>query len=241
MIRLRFNPNAIADLTDPRELPTYSIPLAAHYVRVPVSTLRSWVKGRYYDTSVGKQKFSPLIVLPDPKLPLLSFLNLAEAHVLSAFRKYHKLRLDTIRRALKYVSKELGAKHPLLDVKFQTDGLSLFFNRLGHLVEASAYGQLAIREVLNAYLERIEREDSEVVRLFPFTRPDYRNSPRSVFIDPRFSFGRPVLAHSRIPTGILAERYMSGDSMEHLAKDYRCAVAEVEEAVRCELRLAETE
>jgi len=52
--------------------------------------------------------------------------------------------------------------------------------------------------------------------LYPFTRSNSVGAPRSVFIDPRFSFGRPILKESRIATAVIAQRYKAGDS---IAKD----------------------
>jgi hypothetical protein len=49
---------------DPREMPAYSIPEAAHYLQMPPSTLRSWGKGWGYRTEEGERFSSPLIALP---------------------------------------------------------------------------------------------------------------------------------------------------------------------------------
>lgn len=171
MAKLKFNANKIDKFGDSREMPAYSIPQAAHYLQLPVATLRSWVFGRDYPTEFGTKRFKPLISLPDRERPLLSFFNLAEAHVLSALRRDHSLRLQDIRTALNYVKNELGAAHPLLDYRFETDGVALFVTKLGKLVDASAAGQLVMREVLDAHLKRLERDKLVVARLYPFTRP----------------------------------------------------------------------
>ncbi len=71
---------------DPREIPTYGIAESAHWLQIPQPTLRSWIRGRYYPTSTGRAKFEPAILLPDRNLPLLSFINLVEAHILDAIR-----------------------------------------------------------------------------------------------------------------------------------------------------------
>lgn len=44
---------------------------------------------------------------------------------------------------------------------------------------------------------------------------------------------------SGIPTAVIAERYKAGESIQDLAADYGRAPEEIEEAIRCELRLAE--
>ena len=99
---------------DPREVPAYSIRESAHYLQLPVATLKSWVLGRPYATTSGTRFFPPVIDLPDPHVSLLSFFNLAEAHVLSAFRREEKIELHKIRSALRYVRREFGWKHPLI-------------------------------------------------------------------------------------------------------------------------------
>lgn len=54
-------------------------------------------------------------------------------------------------------------------------------------------------------------------------------------IDPRISFGRPIVAGSGIPTSAIVQRYLAGEGYEHLANDYRLGVEQIQEAVRCEI------
>jgi uncharacterized protein (DUF433 family) len=179
-----------------------------------------------------------LIAIADPDRRLLSFLNLVEAHVLCAIRRDHQIALPSARRAVAYVERELGIKHPLASQRFETDGVNLFVQQYGRLINASQQGQLALRELLSAYLHRIERDHQDrAARLFPFTRRGEPEEPRMIVIDPRVSFGRPVLAGTGIPTSAIAERYKAGESIEALARDYARERSEIEEAVRCELPL----
>lgn len=237
MSRAKITDAHLGRITDPYEMPAYGIAEAAHYLQLPVATLKSWVKGRPYPTKSGPKFFKPVIRLPDPDAPLLSFYNLAEAHVLSAFRREHHVELRQIRSALKYAAKEFGGKHPLIEQRFETDGVALFVERLGVLVDASAQGQLVMDHV-QAHFQRLDRDGSCVVRLWPFTRSTIEDSPRSVFIDPRVSFGRPSLARCNVPTSVIAERYKAGDSIKLLADDYGCDRLDIEEGLRCELELA---
>ena len=63
----------------PRLLPAYSVSEAAHYLRMPNETLRSWVVGRSYPASGQQRRSKPLIHLDDRKTQYLSFVNLVEA------------------------------------------------------------------------------------------------------------------------------------------------------------------
>ncbi len=227
------------DLVNARELPAYSIAEAAHYLRMPTATLRSWVLGRYYPTDQGRRFFRPVIELPDRRRPQLSFVNLVEAHVLDAIRRDHEVALRHVRTALTFLARQQPqSRHPLAEQDFVTDRVHLFIERYGQLINISRDGQLAMRAVVDAYLERIERDAKGLpVRLFPFTRRRTLDEPRAVVIDPSVSFGRPVLIGTGIPTAVIAERYKAGDSMDDLAADYGRTRLEIEEAVRCELQV----
>jgi uncharacterized protein (DUF433 family) len=225
--------------SDPRELPAYSFAEAAHYLRIPPATLRSWVRGRHYPTEIGKKFFKPVIELPDPKLPSLSFLNLVEAHVLDAIRREHNIPLDKVRTALNYVKQHFGVPHPLAEQKFESDGVSLIVSRFGQLIAVSEAGQLAMKEMLAAHLRRIEHDPSGMaIQLYPFTRKRQPDEPKIIVIDPSVSFGRPIIFGTGVATAIVAERYKAGESVDELADDYGCERRHIEEAVRCELALA---
>jgi uncharacterized protein (DUF433 family) len=222
---------------DVREVPSYGITETAHYLRTPRTTIRDWVTGRYY-RGIGGQRFSkPIIPLADPEVKLLSFMNLVEVHVLDAIRREHNIPLDKVRRAVAYLSKQFPSKHPLADGEFETDGINLFIQKFGQLINISQAGQLAMREVLQAHLHRIERDVAGLpVKLYPFTRKrDSQEEPKAIVIDPQVSFGRPVLAGTGIPTAMIAERYKAGESVDDLANDYGRKRLEIEEAIRCEL------
>jgi len=225
---------------DPRDLPNYRLPEAAHYLRVPESRLRMWIFGQAYGTAAGRKVSRPIIAIADTHPPRLSFVNMVEAHVLSAIRYQHGIGLPAVRRAVEYLTHEFGSRHPLAEEQFQTDGINLFVERLG-LLNVSAPGQFAMREILVALLRRIERDERGLaIRLYPFSRrptmpPTLAESPRLVVIDPRVGFGRPVLFGTGVTTLSIAERFDAGESIEALAADYGRRQEEIEEAIRCEL------
>ncbi|MEB3338053.1 MAG: DUF433 domain-containing protein [Leptolyngbyaceae bacterium] len=223
--------------------PAYPMTDAARYLRIPFGTLRSWLKGRYYPVKEGQQYFQPLIQRPDPDLPQISFTNLVEAHVLRSIRKIHGVRLDKVRNALDYLDQQFGMPHPLARVEFQTDGVNLFVESVGRLVSVSQDGQLTLRDVLKHLLTRVEwNEQGIATRLFPTTRSspadEPKDEPRSVSIDPRIAFGRPVVVGTRIPTRAIVERYQAGESPESIADDFGCERLQVHDAIRFELSLS---
>lgn len=226
---------------DPKNIPAYSIGDAARYLRIPSSTIRSWTIGYSYSVKDGSNLFYPLIELPKGKSKpyLLSFTNLVEVHVLRAIRQHHKIQLNKVREALDFISEHLLVPHPLAKEDFRTNGVDLFIERYGELINASSGGRKELKEALNAHLERIEPDDSGLaIKLYPFTRSHEEDNPRLVVIDPRIAFGRLTLTGTGIATNILKERYRAGDSIEELAEDYDCDRLSIEEAIRCELSAA---
>lgn len=60
--------------------PRYSIAEAARLIPgLSPTTLRSWVLGRHYPVKSGTGFFEPIVSLPAPGDPMLSFTNLVEA------------------------------------------------------------------------------------------------------------------------------------------------------------------
>ena len=224
---------------DPRHLPMYTLPDAAHYTGVLKATLRTWVLGRSYPTEEGAKFSPPIIQLPDERQVLLSFINLVECHVLAAIRKEHHVTLPKVRTALDYVVEHYQTQHPLAYQVFQTNGVDLFVEKFGQLINVNRSGQLAMRHLLEAHLKRIEHDPQGLaLRLYPFlTRTHDDEAPKVIVIDPRISFGRAVLAGTSIPTAMLAERWKAGDSIEELAEDYGRDKRDIEKAIRCEIEL----
>jgi uncharacterized protein (DUF433 family) len=225
---------------DLRLTPVYSVAEAAHYLRMPEETLRSWVAGRLYPVAGRSKRSRPLIQLDDPKKQYLSFINLVEAHVLAAIRRRYGVKLPKVRKALDYLRRQSRIERPLIDQTFQTDGLDLFVERYGELINASREGQRAMKEIIGVYLKRIERDAKGLpIRLYPFTRDNQAEAapqadPRVVVMNPAVSFGQPVIAGTGVPVSSVYERYKAGDSVADLALDYRLEISAIEEAIRCE-------
>src|SRR6059058_860345 len=147
---------ATTEEKDGRELAAYGIAEAAHYLLVPRATLRSWVAGMSYGSD-GERRFFKRVIHPAATSPVaLSFINLIEAHVLAAIRRRHRVDMPAVRRTIAFLQKEFGSKHPLTDHKFETNGVDLFVERYGELMSVSQGGQLAVRQLLQAHLRRVE-------------------------------------------------------------------------------------
>jgi uncharacterized protein (DUF433 family) len=228
------------DLDTLRRTPAYPFGEAAHYLGLPTSTLRSWCVGQGYTSTKGKpMRFRNVIDLDGEPTEGLSFLNLVEAHVLAAIRRSHGVALPKIRASLEFVANKLKVKRPLASAEFQTNGVDLFVEEFGSLLNVAKDGQVEMADLMRVYLRRIKRDEHGVpIKLYPFTRKNISPldaAPSPVEMDPRIAFGRPVLVGRSVPTAVLADRFKAGDALSVLAKDYDTSTEGIEEAIRCEI------
>lgn len=241
MAKVKRHPVSRLDRVDRvRRTPAYPFVEAAHYLNLPVSTLRAWCLGQDYSADRKTKRFVALIRLDGSGHEGLSFLNLVEAHVLSAIRRTHHIPLWKVREALSFVARRLKVERPLSDLSFQTDGVQLFVEELGRIVNVTRHGQLEIQQDFLAHLQRIERDPRAVpIKLFPYTRlEEGLSEPAPVEIDPTIQFGRPVVRGRAIPTAVLADRFKAGESLQSLSEDLELAKELIEDAIRCELSRA---
>jgi uncharacterized protein (DUF433 family) len=209
--------------TDSRDVPNYPAAEAARCLGMVTQTLRTWF--------LGQKGMEPLFCPADTKPLTLSFWNLVESSVLASIRTVHGISFQKVRRALRFVEDQMGLERPLITQDFVTDGVSLFVEHFGALISASEDGQLVIRELLEASLTRIERDEGGLAaKLYAWTHDP--NEPRVVSIDPQVSFGRPTLAGTGITVEVLIDRFNAGDTIAGLAEDYRVSATRIEDMMR---------
>ncbi|MCI4430438.1 MAG: DUF433 domain-containing protein [Burkholderiales bacterium] len=228
--------------TDLYDEPAYRAGEAARMLALPAATVKAWCFGHDYLQSDGTPKRFKAVVTPaDAKDRLLSFNNLCELHMLAAIRRHYRVSMPSVRTSLSYVRKVLQTPRPLLAGEFLTNGVHLFIGRAGAVLNTSREGQAALSPDFQRELQRVERDKhGSPIRLFPATRAlaAALDSPRSVVVDPKLGFGRPVLARAGVTTEVIQDRFLAGDSPREMAQDYAVDESDIWEALRFEQRLA---
>lgn len=220
--------NAFYAGRSPTLVPFYYPADVARYLRLPVSTVRSWVGGRKY--SWGKE-FKPVITPDDPAGKRLSFTNLVELHVLSVMRG-HNVAMPNVRKMIETMQQSFGVERPLAETDFRVSGNGeLYAEYLGQLMDANC--QLMF-ETVRLYVDRIEREKGLLARLYPFGGEPSLDAPRAVVCDPLRRFGRPHIAGRGVETSILADLFKAGDDVHAIAEAYELRLDLVREALRFE-------
>jgi uncharacterized protein (DUF433 family) len=166
-------------------------------------------------------------------------MNLLESHMLSSMRKNYNLRLPKVRKALRTLAEMYPSPHPLIDRQLETDTVDVFIREHGdELLNLNKPQQRSFKDIINVYLQRIERTEHGLLNFFPFGEKASASEPKIIVINPGISFGRPVISGTGIPTAVIASRFHARDSVSELAKEYGRTDAEIEEAIRWESRAA---
>jgi len=229
---------------DIRELPSYSITEAANYLAIPPSTLKSWFRG--YKGVTGR-RYPPMIKPADQDHLLLSFYNLAEAHILDAARR-RGVNTRRLRIAVGWTNENLPGPHPLLTHEFATAGRRMFVQKLERqTIEASRYGQvveLRLTPVLKKFLKTIIRGADflpiEIHPIKPSTRKPTRTAKRKrtyvlespLAINPKICSGRPIVKGTDVLASVLHHRFHANESASALAKDYGIEASEIYKVVK---------
>ena len=89
--------------------------------------------------------------------------------MLRALRMDHGFSVKALRQAVDYAERELDIEHLLLRQELCFNAGQLFLERYGELIDLSASGQLAMRQLLQAHLKRVTWDARQFpVRLHPF-------------------------------------------------------------------------
>lgn len=225
----------------------YTVPEAAGYLGVPVSTFRSWahgyvrrgprrseVVGRPVVTAVSRQGRGPVI----------PFIGLAEGLVLSAMRD-SLVPLQRIRPALIELDRSFGLEHALASRRLYTDGAEVLFDyaEAGSDRDAASAardlvvvrnGQHVFNEVVESYLRRLQFGDDGYPDLIHL--PVYE--PADVVVDPGRGFGQPVFARGGSRVEDALSLFRAGESLDVVAEEYGMPRDDLEAAVRAAARRA---
>lgn len=188
----------------------YTLRRAAYICRVSVQRLSYWVRSGL---------ISPDIHASPPSMPpILSYNNLLAVNAIRRLRD-EGLRLQKIRIAIKYISRELKEGERWHELKLVTDGdklvtvvpISQDIRESKEIVDAARYGQKFFEVAFADLVSDLygDRELIELPRLKQF-----------IDINPRVQAGAPTISGTRIPTSVIASWAKRGLTTEEIASFY---------------------
>lgn len=211
----------------------YTIPDAARILGLPLPKVRRWLKGSdvagTVEESPARYGIDPLGIQGTGAEEHMDFLSLIEIYTVMRLREL-KVGFPTIRRARADLAKRLGVDQPFAAQSIFVDGAKLLTENDDLQYELGTNGQIAIRKVLEPFLQRVDFETSTRLaeRLYPLGRD------HQVIVDPRRAFGRPVVDGTAVTTEALASLYKGGESAEGIAQQYELTEEAVHDALEFE-------
>jgi uncharacterized protein (DUF433 family) len=217
----------------------YTLAEASLLTDVNRHRISRWTRG-YTFSYHGSRQTMPAIIGRDLEAlesPILTFADLIEIRFLDAFRR-EGVSSKALRIASQRAKEYLGRHHPFSTQIFKSDGrtiLAEITKDTGDKVFLDIVNdQYVFETVIGAYLySGLDFNDlKEPTRWWPIGRD------RAVVIDPRRSFGAPIVTKGGIPTKILNSAVNAEKSIEFVAKWYGVEVNEVKDAVQFESKQA---
>jgi uncharacterized protein (DUF433 family) len=225
------------------DIPLYTTAEAARFVGVPNSTFATWARGYVRrpparPTVIG----APILtsVAAERGYASIPFVGLAEAMVLSAFRR-GGVSLQHIRQAVAIISEEIGLDHALASRRLYSDGARILDDYAGAEDgrELSGLTEVVSRQrvfapVVEKYLKRIEYgRDGWAARLVsPAT------ARALVVADPERSFGQPIFIRGGVRVEDVLDRWHGGEPLVEVAEDFGVPAEDVEDILRVTLPAA---
>jgi uncharacterized protein (DUF433 family) len=215
------------------EMGIFTIPEVAELVNASQANVRVWVEGH-----TGKQSavIDNQLGRVDGKVAV-SFTNLMELRFVATFVGAG-VGLREIRKIMDEVRETLEHPHPFATrTVFKTDGRKI----VAEIAKNNGVSIYDLRtknfEMLNVVMMSLKDD----VTYDPagdaiYWRPRPGIAP-NVIVHPHFSFGRPVLEQSRIPTSTIAQSVKVEGSVPFVADIFEVPEKQVREAVKFEREL----
>jgi uncharacterized protein (DUF433 family) len=212
----------------------FTIPVAAELLGVSASMVRVWVDGHS-----GKQ--DPIIENElgrvDGKLAI-SFKNLMELQFVAFFARAG-IKLPVIRSIMSEARTILNNPHPFATNEvFQTDGKRIVTvigrkNGIDSIFDLKSKNYELAPIILPSLKRDVVYDPRGNARIWFPRRAAFPN----VIVAPVYSFGRPILRDSKIPTKTIAKSYAAEKSAEVVSAMFEITKRRVREAVSFEAAL----
>src|SRR2546425_10238237 len=209
----------------------YTVSEASRLTTVSPQRIRRWLKGYEFKVKHGRHR-SPAVwnsqLEPIDHAMALGFLDLLEIRAVDAFISAGVSWKD-LRRIHGEARQWLGSTHPFCTNRFATDGHTIFMElrekNHGVMLWDMRDVQRVFDKIIRPFLKNVEFDSGKVPR-----RWWPRGKKRQVALDPRRSFGHPIIFREGIPTKILARGARANDSIEEVARWFQISPNFVREA-----------
>ena len=217
----------------------YTVSEASRLASVSQRRIRRWLRGYEFKVKHGRRR-SPAVwnsqLDPINHSMALGFLDLLEIRCVEGFISAG-VGWKTLRQVHDRAREVVGHSHPFCTNRFATDGQTIFMEFQEKNKDVTLWDMRDVQRVfdriIRPFLKDIEFDNTKVpFRWWP------RGKNHQVALDPRRSFGQPIIFREGIPTQVLARSVRANESVEEVARWFEINSKSVREAVDFEKALA---
>ncbi|MFQ5960852.1 MAG: hypothetical protein ACE5MG_05610, partial [Candidatus Methylomirabilales bacterium] len=185
----------------------YTVRDASLFTRVPTAKIRGWLRGYAGTTPILMGQLEP----EDGQLAL-GFLDLMEVRFVNHFQM-QGVKWSTIRASAQRLRDHLGHDHPFAaKFVFVSDGVDIFQEIAGahkdKVLLIMSEGQLTWRQAIEpVLLDGIKFDDKGIANLWYPSQ-----SEPQVVLNPKRSFGAPIVEKEGVPTYTLHQAFLAEGS-----------------------------
>ena len=213
----------------------YTVPEASRLTRVASPRIRRWLRG-YKFFSGEHEHVSPPVwrgqLEPVNGALALGFLDLMEIRVVNAFLR-SGVSWKTLRDAERRGAELFHSSHPFCTQRFETDGRNVFVD-IGAksdepIILEIIKSQAVFDEITHPFFKDLQFSKGDMLESWWPLGED-----RSVVVDPRRAFGKPIIADRGVPTATLSCAVKASNSIDEIVFWYDVTKNSVVDAVEFE-------
>jgi uncharacterized protein (DUF433 family) len=216
----------------------YTISEAARLTGVSSRRIRRWLRGYEFRVKHGRHRSAPVWhgqLDPMDHSMALGFLDLIEIRCVDAFVQAG-VGWKTLRLAHQKAQDTLSITHPFCTNQFKVSGREIILELKRDDTEPQlweiARNQRVFDKITRPFMKDLVFAQGAVPsQWWPM------GTNRLVVLDPRRSFGQPIVSDSGVPT-IILDRAVKAASLREVAGWYEVHRAEIQDAVEFEHKLA---
>lgn len=216
----------------------YSIYEAIKLSGASASTVRRWLLGYTYKYRGRIRHRDPIFSAEFGDIDgqfTISFRDLVELLFVTAFRE-RGVKWAVIHEAFELARERFESEHPFSVINFKTDGKRIFEETVlrgrKELTDLNRQ-QFVISDFIEpTLLKAIECDQHSVRRWYP------AYPSKLIVLDPKRSFGRPVITSGGVPTEVIWGAFQADQDVKLVAEEFDTKPAAVRAAVKFEKNLA---
>jgi uncharacterized protein (DUF433 family) len=214
----------------------YTIPEAARLIGAKPALLKRWLNPSVLKANHKNNLPDALWQIQhyDKDDPLLGFRDLIEARIVKALRDVG-ISLQSIRLCIDRARDIVGDERPFSTNQFKTDGKSIFLQMTETLEDAVLIDlrrrQHVFHRIVAPSFTDLEFGDEAVIKWWPV------HNKKSIVIDPKYSFGQPIISNHNITTRRIVELMRAEGSEARISKFYDISRKLISDAVMYEKSL----